>query len=87
MKKLLASASFIVLSSAGVLAADLPMNYKSPAPAIVPVFSWTGCYVGVHAGAGAMRDSWTNQNGTGGLAGGQLGCNYQDGNAVFGLGG
>jgi outer membrane immunogenic protein len=86
MKKLLASASFIVLSSATVFAADLPMHYsKAPAPYMAPVFNWTGCYVGVHGGAGAMRDSFTDQTGTGGLAGGQLGCNYQDGNWVFGL--
>jgi outer membrane immunogenic protein len=86
MKKLLASASFIVLSSATVLAADLPVRYaKAPAPVMAPVFNWTGCYVGVHAGAGAMHDSWTDETGTGGLAGGQLGCNYQDGNWVFGL--
>src|ERR1700681_2316879 len=84
MKNLLASASILVLSSAGVLAADLPMNYKSPAPVVAPVFSWTGCYVGVHAGAGVMRDTWTEQTGSGGLAGGQVGCNYQDGNWVFG---
>jgi outer membrane immunogenic protein len=84
MKKLLASASFIVLSSATVFAADLPMNYKSHAPYMAPVFNWTGCYVGVHGGGGAMRDSFTDQTGTGGLAGGQLGCNYQDGNWVFG---
>jgi outer membrane immunogenic protein len=84
MKNLLASASVLVLSSTAVLAADLPMSYKSPAPVMAPVFSWTGCYVGVHAGGGAMRDSWTGVNGTGGLAGGQVGCNYQDGNWVFG---
>jgi outer membrane immunogenic protein len=66
------------------------MPYAAP----VRVFSWTGCYVGVHAGAGAMRDSvgaglqamvaGSDYTGTGGLAGGQLGCNYQDGNWVFG---
>ena len=85
MKKLLASALFVVLSSGSVLAADLPMNYKSRAPVMAPVFNWTGCYVGVHAGAGVMHDTWTDENGTGGLAGGQLGCNYQDGNWVFGV--
>ena len=86
MKKLLTSASFIVLSSAAVLAADLPVRYtKAPPPVMAPVFNWTGCYVGVHAGAGAMHDTWTDENGTGGLAGGQLGCNYQDGNWVFGV--
>lgn len=82
MKKLLTSALFVVLGSAAGLAADLPM--KAMPYAAPPVFSWTGCYVGVHAGAGVMHDTWTDENGTGGLAGGQLGCNYQDGNWVFG---
>lgn len=89
MNKLLASASLIVLSSAGVMAADLPMNYKARGPVAAPVFSWTGCYVGVHGGGGTMRASGgvtsnDNQTGTGGIAGGQIGCNYQDGNWVFG---
>src|SRR5882757_8734026 len=85
MKKLLATASFLVLGSASVLAADLPVKYK-PAPIMAaPVFSWTGCYIGVHGGGAAMRDSFTETNGTGGIAGGQVGCNYQDGNWVFGV--
>jgi outer membrane immunogenic protein len=84
MKKLLASASFIVLSSATVLAADLPLQTKTSVMA-APMFSWTGCYVGAHIGAGAMHDSYTGGNGNGGLAGGQVGCNYQDGNWVFGV--
>jgi outer membrane immunogenic protein len=68
-----------------VLAADLPVKYK-PAPYIAaPVFSWTGCYLGVHGGGAAMRDSFSETNGTGGIAGGQVGCNYQDGNWVFGV--
>jgi outer membrane immunogenic protein len=99
MKKLLASASLLALSSVAVSAADLPM--KAPPMAMpVPVFSWTGCYVGAHVGGGTMHDSFTQDNsfssgpfdtngnngtGTGAVAGGQLGCNYQDGNAVFGL--
>jgi outer membrane immunogenic protein len=85
MKKLLATTSFLVLGSASVLAADLPVKYK-PAPYIAaPVFSWTGCYLGVHGGGAAMRDSFSETNGTGGIAGGQVGCNYQDGNWVFGV--
>ena len=73
----------------------------------IPVFSWTGCYVGAHVGGGSQHDSFTQDNnvftsspfsssgegagggntgtGTGAVAGGQVGCNYQDGNAVFGL--
>jgi outer membrane immunogenic protein len=104
MKKLLASASLLALGSVAVSAADLPM--KAPPMAMpVPVFSWTGCYVGAHVGGGSQHDSFTRDNsfssspfassgegasanpgtGTGAVAGGQLGCNYQDGNAVFGL--
>jgi len=58
-----------------------------------PAFSWTGCYVGAHAGYGWARSDVTESNvsvGPGGSAnltntlessgaiyGGQLGCNYQ----------
>jgi outer membrane immunogenic protein len=62
-----------------------------------PVFTWTGCYVGAHVGGGTMTSNYEgaagggganaadSSNGRGGVAGGQLGCNYQDGNWVFGL--
>jgi outer membrane immunogenic protein len=89
VKKLLASTSFIVLSSITVLAADLPLRTKAPVMA-APVFSWTGCYVGAQVGGGWSRHDITefNQSNTpktvtgaldssGGLFGGQLGCNYQ----------
>src|SRR6476661_10110548 len=83
MKKLLLSTSCLVLGSAAVLAADIPMQAKAPIAA-TPVFSWTGCYVGVHAGGGATTNTEGAQNGKGAVAGGQAGCNYQDGNWVFG---
>jgi outer membrane immunogenic protein len=80
-----------ILGIGAAFAADLPMKAASYA-APVQVFSWTGCYIGVHAGAGAMRasggvsseSSSSGKTGTGGLVGGQIGCNYQDGNRVFG---
>jgi outer membrane immunogenic protein len=87
-----AVAAGAMLGIGAASAADLAVK-AMPYAAPVPVFSWTGCYVGVHAGAGAMRDSvgatsmmslGTDYTGTGGLAGGQVGCNYQDGNWVFG---
>jgi outer membrane immunogenic protein len=96
MKKLLASASILALSSVAVSAADLPMK-APPYIAPIPVFSWTGCYVGAHVGGGSMHDSFSaldasfdgesskTGTGTGAVAGGQIGCNYQDGNAVFGI--
>jgi outer membrane immunogenic protein len=73
-------------------AADLPMK-AMPYAAPAPVFSWTGCYIGVHGGAGVLLDqgfqddnrNTFDRHGVGGLAGGQAGCNYQTGMLVLGI--
>ena len=82
-----------VVCAGAASAADLaarPMPYAAPAP----VFSWTGCYVGVHGGAGVLLDQgfqppggveFVDRHGIGGLAGGQIGCNYQVGMLVLGI--
>src|SRR5438445_2707369 len=44
------------------LAADLPPRAPrvfAPAPAIAPSFSWTGFYIGAHAGRGTARKKWS----------------------------
>jgi outer membrane immunogenic protein len=93
--KLIISAAVSVSAIFGIgaaSAADLAvraMPYAAPAPA----FSWTGCYVGVHAGAGVLLDQGfqsqrmvtQDRHGVGGLAGGQIGCNYQTGMLVLGI--
>src|SRR3954470_13940851 len=58
MKKLLLSSVALFGLSTAALAADLPRRqYVAPAPIVaVPVFTWTGFYVGVNAGA-AFRDN------------------------------
>jgi outer membrane immunogenic protein len=87
MKRLLLASTCLALSSTVSMAADMSMPYsKAPAMA-APVFSWTGCYVGAHVGGGTMTSNFegTATNGTGAIAGGQAGCNYQDGNWVFGV--
>src|SRR6476469_6289462 len=58
MKKLLLSSVALFGLSTAALAADLPRRqYIAPAPVVaVPVFTWTGFYVGVNAGA-AFRDN------------------------------
>jgi outer membrane immunogenic protein len=84
MKKLFLATSCLVLCSPAVKAADFPLQTKAAVVA-APAFSWTGCYVGAHVGGGTMTTNSEGSNGTGGLAGGQVGCNYQDGNWVFGL--
>jgi outer membrane immunogenic protein len=76
------------------MAADLPSR-RAPAPIIaaVPVFTWTGFYVGVNAGYGwNANDSITvggvrfDLDDEGGFVGGaQAGYNYQIGSFVVGL--
>ncbi|MDB5510938.1 MAG: porin [Enterovirga sp.] len=50
MKKILLSSVALLGLTAGAMAADLPSR-RAPAPYVaVPVFTWTGFYVGVNAG-------------------------------------
>ncbi len=44
-----------ILGVGAAQAADMPMK-AMPYAAPAPVFSWTGCYLGVHAGAGVLLD-------------------------------
>jgi outer membrane immunogenic protein len=52
MKKFLLSTVALATMTAGAMAADLPARRMAPAPyAAVPVFTWTGFYVGANVGA------------------------------------
>lgn len=113
MKRILLALSALAIGTAAASAADLAAKpyTKAPPPPVVPVFSWTGCYVGLNGGygwgnnhsllapsadpasqafwdpaffAGAAPSNFSWQN-TGGVAGGQFGCNYQTGAFVFGI--
>lgn len=94
-----------VLSVGAAQAADLPARMPVKAPVVAaPVFSWTGFYVGAHAGYGWGKNEWSGFvdpiNGPldpldgpydpssdikGGLAGGQIGFNWQVNQFVFGV--
>jgi outer membrane immunogenic protein len=74
------------------LAADMAL--KAPPPA--PVYSWTGCYIGIEGGGdwGSSHHTGPAFGGvdiaapfslSGGLVGGTLGCNYQAKQWVFGI--
>jgi outer membrane immunogenic protein len=82
--------------SSNVFAADLPPQPPVKAPAMVapPAFSWTGIYIGAHAGGvwSTVKGTDLDGDGTadtvkinGWLAGGQIGANYQIGNIVLGV--
>jgi outer membrane immunogenic protein len=73
-------------------AADLPPRpapapyYK--APVALPVYNWTGFYIGINGGGGFGRSTWDRTgsfNTSGGLVGGTVGYNYQFGQGVVGL--
>jgi outer membrane immunogenic protein len=92
MKKILLSSVALLGLTAGAMAADLPSR-RAPAPivAAVPVFTWTGFYVGVNAGYGWSNDDFdafdaADIDDDGGFVGGaQIGYNYQIGSFVVGL--
>ena len=77
--------------------ADLPTYSKAPAFA-APVYDWTGVYFGVFGGGGygnhninnalgntGNADFTANYSSTGGVAGGELGYNWQSGIYVVGI--
>ncbi|MGD0186199.1 MAG: outer membrane beta-barrel protein [Roseiarcus sp.] len=84
---LLVSAGAVALLANGAFAADLALpTHKAPPP---PAFTWTGCYVGLHAGGDFGQSKWSDRAGDfivgttvgvntqGAIGGGQAGCNYQ----------
>jgi outer membrane immunogenic protein len=72
-------------------AADMPV--KAPVM-VVPVYNWTGFYIGVNAGGAWNQSTWTdptganptfNTNASSFVFGGHAGYNYQMGQAVVGV--
>ena len=99
MHKLLratALTSLLLGTTLAANAADLPPAPRAPVPympAAIPVFSWTGFYIGGNIGGGWSRGNvvdsvfgvnFTNGNSASFLGGGQVGGNYQIGAFVIG---
>jgi outer membrane immunogenic protein len=94
------SGAMAAMFATGALGADLPMPaapipYVPPPP---PAYNWTGFYVGVNGGYGwATADATTisalglsvtensSGNANGGVAGGQIGANFQFDHLVLGI--
>lgn len=79
---LLSTISLLALSVAGASAADIPRpgpTYK--APVAVPVYNWTGGYIGINGGYGWGQSDWGffggDANPAGGTVGLTLGYNWQ----------
>jgi outer membrane immunogenic protein len=96
MKKLtLALTTATALISAPALAADLGrMPVRAPVVAPVPIFNWSGCYIGVHGGGGfgekevfdpIIGATFGRHDTSGALVGGQVGCDFQTGAFVLGV--
>ena len=87
--KYLASAAML-LSPLAAHSADLAV--KAPPPPPVPLFSWTGFYIGANIGGAWADNNWTDSlfltnftnNRSVFIGGGQIGGNYQIGNFVIG---
>jgi outer membrane immunogenic protein len=96
---LVANVLAAVMSVGAAQAADMPL--KAAPPVVAPAFSWTGFYIGAHCGYGWGQNDWSDSydplNPTtlqeddaaydidGGLAGGQIGFNYQVNQFVVGV--
>jgi outer membrane immunogenic protein len=95
MKKLIIGAAFAAVSSTCAFAADLPMQAYKGAPVVAQVYNWTGLYVGVNGGYGwgsqdpltlvSNRFDRTGFNVSGGMFGGTMGAQIQQGYVVLGL--
>jgi outer membrane immunogenic protein len=100
MKKLFLACMVFCGLAAPATAADVSVLAPYQPPPLRPLYSWTGCYLGVNIGGGAASQSWVDVAGTlvpppgtslgnhtarGAVGGGQIGCDYQTGPLVFGI--
>jgi outer membrane immunogenic protein len=98
MRKTLIAAAVAATTVAGgsALAADLPRGAPPPIVQAVPIFTWTGFYVGLNGGyvfstgksvseIGGFSNGQLKTLGDGFTIGGTLGVNYQINNIVVGL--
>jgi outer membrane immunogenic protein len=86
MKKILAGFALSAMLAAPTMAADMRMPVKAAPAPVITLFSWTGCYIGGHAGYawGKKRIDFApnifgveyDHDVDGFIAGGQVGCNF-----------
>jgi outer membrane immunogenic protein len=90
MKRLFAAGVALLALAGTAAAADLypaPYYRAPPAPYGVPLFTWTGFYVGLNGGGAFGSSTWDTAgsiNTSGGVVGGTVGYNYQISHFVVG---
>ena len=93
MKKVVIAAALALSIAAPAFAADMPMKAAPPMAPPLPIFSWTGFYIGGNIGGAWSNNRWNDtlfvtnfNNGNNGafIGGGQIGGNYQIGQFVIG---
>ena len=91
MRRVALTVAFSVLAGSAAFAADLPPPPPMPrapavyVPAPIPVYNWTGFYIGGNLGVGWQQGSLGDTNGNNfltsnsakGLGGGQVGVDYE----------
>jgi outer membrane immunogenic protein len=99
-KVLLATVGFAALGMAPAFGADLAARTYTKAPAMAPVYNWTGFYIGLNAGGASSHNCWDLtafgpasgsplsegcHDATGAVVGGQIGYRWQAASWVFGV--
>jgi outer membrane immunogenic protein len=99
IKLAIAAGALLGLGATGIAsAADMAVKAR---PVVAPVmYNWTGCYIGGNVGGawtkvdttrvsidgfGPAFANYGRENDSGFMGGGQVGCDFQTGNLVFGL--
>lgn len=76
-KLLLGTVALVALVGPAAAAEMRPPVYKAPPP-VVPVWSWSGCFLGGHAGGLWTKQDWTNRTPGGDFFGESLGGHHVD---------
>jgi outer membrane immunogenic protein len=97
MKKLSLAITILAMSAGSAFSADLPARtYTKAPPMLVPMYDWSGFYIGINGGGGSSHTCWDDvvpagaipqgcHNSTGGTAGGQIGYRWRTTDWVFGI--
>jgi outer membrane immunogenic protein len=90
MKRLFVAGAALFALAGVAAAADLPPAPQSyyKAPPYMPVYTWTGFYLGINGGGALGSSKWDTAgsfNTSGGLVGGTIGYNYQISHVVLGV--